>query len=106
MTGFLFLPTNIPGILALPLFPSSHLLNLADQITIGAGDVHKNMDSLVAVWQVLSRNGATRKSLLVNLGGGMITDLGGFAASAFKRGIRICQYSYYIIGCGRCGGRR
>ncbi|MFR1236876.1 MAG: 3-dehydroquinate synthase [Barnesiella sp.] len=84
--------------LALPLFPSSHLLNLADQITIGAGDVHKNMDSLVAVWQVLSRNGATRKSLLVNLGGGMITDLGGFAASAFKRGIRFVNIPTTLLG--------
>ena len=39
------------------------------------------------VWTELGRMGATRHSLLVNIGGGMVTDLGGFAASTFKRGI-------------------
>ena len=57
-------------------------------ITIPAGDVNKNIESLALVWQQLGNNGATRKSLLINLGGGMVTDLGGFAASTFKRGIR------------------
>ncbi|KAA6324254.1 3-dehydroquinate synthase, partial [termite gut metagenome] len=41
----------------------------------------------IGVWQVLSDKGATRYSLLINLGGGMVTDLGGFAAATFKRGI-------------------
>ena len=56
-------------------------------ITINAGDVSKNIDSLAHVWKELGENGGTRRSLLVNLGGGMVTDLGGFAASTFKRGI-------------------
>ncbi|MCX6309239.1 MAG: 3-dehydroquinate synthase [Bacteroidia bacterium] len=56
-------------------------------LTIPAGDEHKNVENLSAVWQFLSNNGATRKSVLVNLGGGMVTDLGGFAAASFKRGI-------------------
>lgn len=56
-------------------------------ITIGAGDVNKNIESLAHVWKELGENGGTRRSALVNLGGGMITDLGGFAASTFKRGI-------------------
>ncbi len=60
----------------------------ACRIVIPASDVHKNIESLTQVWDELSRNGATRKSLLINLGGGMVTDLGGFAASTFKRGIR------------------
>jgi len=38
-------------------------------------------------WEALQLGGATRHSLLINLGGGMVTDLGGFAASTFKRGI-------------------
>lgn len=59
----------------------------ATLITIEAGDEHKNLDSLVKVWQALEQCGATRQSLLVNLGGGMVTDLGGLAASTFKRGI-------------------
>ncbi len=57
-------------------------------ITIPASDVYKTIDTLAHVWKELSEQGASRRSLLINLGGGMITDLGGFAASTFKRGIR------------------
>lgn len=60
----------------------------AEIITIGAGDEHKTPESLARVWRHLSESGATRRSLLINVGGGMITDLGGFAAATFKRGIR------------------
>ena len=56
-------------------------------ITIPATDQHKTLDSLSHVWSELQRMGATRHSLMINLGGGMVTDLGGFAASTFKRGI-------------------
>ena len=56
-------------------------------ITIPSGDTNKTLQSLTHVWQQLQQGGATRHSLLVNLGGGMVTDLGGFAASTFKRGI-------------------
>ena len=58
-------------------------LEEAEEIIIGAEDVHKNMETLAAVWQALSEKGASRHSLLINLGGGMVTDLGGFAASTF-----------------------
>lgn len=57
-------------------------------ITIPASDLYKTVDTLALVWRELSNNGASRRSLFINLGGGMITDLGGFAASTFKRGIR------------------
>jgi len=57
-------------------------------IVVGAGDDHKNIETLVNVWQELQQAGATRHSLLINVGGGMVTDLGGFAAATFKRGIR------------------
>ena len=56
-------------------------------IVIGAEDVNKNISTLSDVWCKLSKGGATRHSLLINLGGGMVTDLGGFAAATFKRGI-------------------
>lgn len=56
-------------------------------IIIKATDTHKNLDTLSQVWQALSNGRATRHSLMINLGGGMVTDLGGFAASTFKRGI-------------------
>ena len=55
-------------------------------ITIAHGDQHKTLAALGDVWTALQQGGATRHSLLINLGGGMITDLGGFAAATFKRG--------------------
>lgn len=59
----------------------------AQTIIIGATDRRKNLDTLVHVWESLQQGKATRHSLLINLGGGMVTDLGGFAASTYKRGI-------------------
>lgn len=72
----------------LPLVSGCANLEGAKVITIKANDTHKDINSLASVWQELSSNGATRHSCLVNLGGGMVTDLGGFAASTFKRGIK------------------
>jgi len=57
-------------------------------IEIESGEENKNLDTCSGVWNVLTDLGADRKSLLINLGGGVITDLGGFVASCFKRGIR------------------
>ena len=70
-----------------PLVCAMPCLGAAQMITIGATDDNKTLDSLVHVWKALQEGGATRHSLLVNLGGGMVTDLGGFAASTFKRGL-------------------
>lgn len=56
-------------------------------ITIKSTDINKTLDSVAYVWKQLSDFGGTRHSCLINLGGGMVTDLGGFAASTFKRGI-------------------
>ena len=57
-------------------------------IEINAGEIHKNIDTCVDAWNALAELNTDRKSLLINLGGGMVTDLGGFVASTFKRGIR------------------
>ena len=73
--------------LCLPLARQTGCLDGAQVITIGATDSHKNIESLGQVWSALGTGGGTRHSLLVNIGGGMVTDLGGFAASTFKRGI-------------------
>jgi len=70
-----------------PLVEGLDELSKAQIITIPAGDEHKDLESLTIVWKALQTGGATRHSLLINLGGGMVTDLGGFAASTFKRGI-------------------
>jgi len=57
------------------------------KVVIPAGEENKNIQSVGLVWDFLSTHSADRKSLLINLGGGMLTDLGGFAASTFKRGM-------------------
>jgi 3-dehydroquinate synthase len=56
-------------------------------VVIPAGEDNKSLWSVEMIWMFLSKNGADRSSLIVNLGGGMLTDLGSFAASTFKRGI-------------------
>ena len=57
-------------------------------IEIESGEIHKTIDTCMGVWRTLSELSADRKSLLINLGGGVVTDLGGFVASTFKRGIK------------------
>ena len=71
----------------LPVVADFECMQGAQLITIPAGDTNKGLESVSHVWAELQRMGATRHSLMVNLGGGMVTDLGGFAASTFKRGI-------------------
>ena len=73
--------------LCLPVVANFPCMKNAHCITIPAGDTNKTLESLAHVWSELQQGGATRHSLMVNLGGGMVTDLGGFAASTFKRGI-------------------
>jgi 3-dehydroquinate synthase len=73
--------------LCLPLLSDMDCMRGAQVITIGATDANKTVGTLQQVWTALQQGGATRHSLLVNLGGGMVTDLGGFAAATFKRGL-------------------
>lgn len=73
--------------LCLPLAKENEAMRKAETIVIPATDTNKTLDATAHVWTELGRRGATRHSLLVNIGGGMVTDLGGFAASTFKRGI-------------------
>ena len=56
-------------------------------IEIEASEIYKTIDTCTGVWNALSELDADRKSLMLNLGGGVVTDLGGFVASTYKRGI-------------------
>ena len=56
-------------------------------IEFDAGEAHKNIETCIQIWNVLTELGADRKTLIINLGGGVVTDLGGFVASTFKRGV-------------------
>ena len=63
--------------------------NLADlpTLVLPAGEEHKNLSSVQRIWDFLFAHNATRASLLINIGGGVICDLGGFAAATYKRGM-------------------
>jgi len=56
-------------------------------IEFDAGEINKTIETCIQVWHALTEMGADRKSLIINVGGGVVTDLGGFAASTFKRGM-------------------
>lgn len=73
--------------MVVPIF-SNTVKAAAGTIVIPAGEENKDIAHASLIWETLSRNGATRRSLIVNIGGGVVSDLGGFAAATFKRGIR------------------
>lgn len=78
-------------------------------IEMEAGEEHKNIETCSGIWSTLSELGADRKSLLINLGGGVVTDLGGFVASTFKRGISYINVPTSLLAMvdasvgGKCG---
>ncbi|MBR5237981.1 MAG: 3-dehydroquinate synthase [Paludibacteraceae bacterium] len=67
-------------------------------IKIKAGDETKSIDTAVDIWEILVDKGATRSSLLINLGGGVVTDLGGFVAATFKRGMHFVNIPTTLLG--------
>lgn len=73
----------------LPLFlPKVVSQSTIEIIELESGEENKNIETCTQVWSVLSELGADRKSLMINLGGGVLTDMGGFIAATFKRGIQ------------------
>jgi 3-dehydroquinate synthase len=80
-----------------PLLPEE-LKQPEKLITIPAGEEQKNLVSAEDIWIKLLLQEADRNSVLLNLGGGMITDLGGFAASVFKRGIPFIHIPTTLLG--------
>tara|TARA_R110000787_G_scaffold284341_2_gene397949 strand:- start:8875 stop:9948 length:1074 start_codon:yes stop_codon:yes gene_type:complete len=72
----------------LPLFFEKKSINESVEVLeIPDGEINKNINTCSLLWNQLSENGADRNSLIINLGGGVVTDLGGFVASTFKRGV-------------------
>ena len=70
----------------------------AVEIVIKSGEKHKTLQTVQRIWKTLMRHHADRNALLVNLGGGVITDLGGFAASTYKRGIKFINVPTTLLG--------
>lgn len=65
---------------------------------IEAGEKNKTLDSATHLWREMQRHGLTRSSIVVNVGGGMVTDIGGFAAATFKRGVRFVNVATTLLG--------
>ena len=90
----------------LPLLPCISQSG-ATVIEIKSGEQYKNIDTLSVIWSKLSNGGADRKSLFVNIGGGVIGDMGGLAASLFKRGIKFVNVPTTLLAQvdASCGGK-
>jgi 3-dehydroquinate synthase len=80
-----------------PVFTEQTSIRLQN-IVIPAGERNKNIKTCEYVWNELLIKGADRKSLLINLGGGMVTDLGGFCAATFMRGIDYVNIPTTLLG--------
>ena len=72
--------------------PPQHLITIPD------GDENKTLATVTRVWDEMERMGVTRHSLVIDLGGGMVTDLGGFAAATYKRGVRFINVPTTMLG--------
>lgn len=70
----------------------------APVLVVESGEGSKTLAGAERVWRFLEEEGAVRRSVLVNVGGGMVTDLGGFAAATFKRGIGCINVPTTLLG--------
>ncbi|MBU0489929.1 MAG: 3-dehydroquinate synthase [Bacteroidetes bacterium] len=80
------------------------LLNKADSLAkaeileIDSGETNKDIQVVIQLWKALIELDATRRALFINLGGGVIMDMGGFTASAYKRGIDFIHIPTTLLG--------
>ena len=95
---FAIADTNTSALVADRLAEQIPALAEMPRCIIPAGDDHKDIESLTKVWRMLSERGATRRSTLFCIGGGMVTDLGGFAAATFKRGMGCVNVPTTLLG--------
>ena len=84
---FIIVDSNTNEVCLPKLLPLIETESPIEIIEFEAGEIHKNIETCIQIWNVLTELGADRKSLIINLGGGVVSDLGGFVASTFKRGI-------------------
>lgn len=95
---FVHVDTNTAKFVMPILLSLSKAVQQATVIQSPAGDTSKNLQSLSNIWQKLSDARATRKALLINLGGGVVTDMGALAASTYKRGIDVINVPTTLLG--------
>jgi len=80
-----------------PLLTSTHWPSDPSVVVIPAGELAKNLKTCETVWDALISDSADRNSLLINLGGGVVTDLGGFCAASFMRGIHFLHIPTTVL---------
>lgn len=95
---FVITDSNTATFVLPKLAEQSHSVRTATRIGIPAGDASKNADTLQRVWHALSAARASRHALIINVGGGVVTDLGGFAAATYKRGIPCINVPTTLLG--------
>jgi 3-dehydroquinate synthase len=82
----------------LDIFLQKSKIESYNKIVILSGESNKNIESCISIWDQLNSFKADRKSLLINLGGGVLTDIGGFAASTYLRGINFINIPTTLLG--------
>lgn len=82
----------------IPLLRGCKTVESSKMVVISPGEQHKSLESTVKIWEALENVGATRHSAVVNIGGGLITDIGGFAGATFKRGISVINVPTTLLG--------
>jgi 3-dehydroquinate synthase len=73
-------------------------LNISGTITIISGEENKSIHQLIYIWNELTRLNIGRDDLILNLGGGVLTDIAGMAAATFKRGVQFINYPTTLLG--------
>lgn len=85
--------------LCLPVFKQKlPSITINGVIIINSGEENKTINQLTYIWNELTKLGADRDDLIVNLGGGVVTDIGGMAAATFKRGLQFMNYPTTLLG--------
>jgi len=85
--------------LCLPVFKSKlPLVKIDGVITIASGEDNKSISQLIYIWEELTKLNADRDDLIINLGGGIVTDIGGMAAATFKRGLKFINFPTTLLG--------
>lgn len=85
-------------VLCLPTLQQTLALPREQILVLQADEEHKNLAAVEKIWDFLVSRQATRRSLLLILGGGVLTDMGGFAAATFKRGIPFVNIPTTLLG--------
>lgn len=89
---------NVEKLVLSRIISENPILTDLPLLSLPSGDSNKSLTALTEIWNWLIANNASRKSLLINIGGGMISDIGGFAAATFKRGIPFINVTTTLLG--------